>query len=229
MDMKKAVLFLWILICNAALMSFIYGQSSCKVLKPQIAAMYTGPCEDGLANGIGEATGEDFYKGEFVKGLPDGKGTYIWKNGATYIGEWKKGLRNGNGTFSFKNNGRDSTLVGKWKNDKYLGNPNIPRYVIEYRNSIVRVSFMKIGERPFVRFVFSRNGNESKEIDNLLMQGSSGSETILTTFTGFEQVSFPFKGKVTFNAPNSFRTVILSCELRFSILEPGSWLVTMYY
>ena len=72
-------------------MTYLYGQTSeCKVLKPEISGTYVGSCKQGLASGEGEATGIDFYKGEFVKGLPHGKGTYIWKNGATYTGDWKR-------------------------------------------------------------------------------------------------------------------------------------------
>ena len=209
--------------------SMLCAQNTCKVLKPEISVSYTGPCKQGLADGIGEATGDDYYKGDFVKGLPDGKGTYIWKNGATYNGEWKKGLRDGTGTYSFKSEGKDSVLVGKWKNDKYLGNPAVALYAVEYRNSIGRVSFIRVGDRPYVRYKFSRNGAESMGISNLLMQGSSGFESTSASFTGFEEVTFPFKGKVTFNAPNSFMTSMLTCELRFVINTPGSWIVTMFY
>ena len=226
--MKKAFGFFFVLIL-CSLLSQSSAQTSCRVLKPQIDGTYTGDCKDGLAEGKGEATGIDFYKGEFVKGLPDGKGIYIWKNGATYEGQWKKGLRDGTGTYSHKIEGKDSILIGKWKKDEYLGNPNSPRYTVEYTNSLARVSIMKVGDRQFIQYKFSRNGIESNNISNLLMQGSSGTETILPLFTGFERVTFPFKGKLTFNAPNAFQTVTLSCELRFTIYEPGAWIVTMYY
>lgn len=210
--------------------SMIAAQSNCKVMKVEISASYTGECKQGLANGMGEATGEDFYKGEFVKGLPDGKGNYIWKNGAVYKGDWKKGLRDGKGEYSVKVNGKDSILVGNWFEDKFIGNtkPPVP-YVIEYRNSIGRVSCIRVGDRPYVKYKFSRSGGEQNTINNLLLQGSSGSESNLASFTGFEQVTFPFKGKVSFNAPNAFQTSILTCELRITINQPGSWIVTISY
>jgi hypothetical protein len=209
--------------------SALNAQPTCKVLKPEISATYIGSCMQGLADGEGEAKGEDFYKGEFVKGLPDGTGTYIWKNGATYKGEWKKGLRDGNGIYSYKSNAKDSVLAGKWKNDKYLGNPNNAHYVVEYRNNIGRVSFIRVGDRPYVKYRFSRNGIDSNIISNILMQGSSGSESNSASFTGFEQVNFPFKGRITFNAPNNFQSAILTCELRLVINEPGSWIVTVFF
>jgi hypothetical protein len=210
--------------------SMISAQDDCKVLKVEISASYLGECKQGLANGLGEAKGEDYYKGEFSKGYPDGKGTYIWKNGAVYKGDWKRGLRDGKGEYSVKVNGKDSILVGKWFEDKFIGNTNPPsQYVIEYRNSIGRVSFIRVGDRPYVKYKFSRYGEESNNINNLLMQGSSGSENTSISFTGFEQVTFPFKGKVTFSAPSSFMTSVLTCELRFIINQPGSWVVTMFY
>ncbi|MGB8491254.1 MAG: hypothetical protein WCE64_09355 [Bacteroidales bacterium] len=227
--MKKIFgIFVVLILCS--LLSLSSAQTSCRVLKPQIDGSYTGECRNGLAEGKGEATGVDFYKGDFVKGLPDGKGVYIWKNGATYDGQWKKGLRDGTGTYSHKTDGgKDTVLTGKWKKDEYLGNPNSPRYSFEYRNSISRVSVVKVGDRPYIQYKFSRNGKESNNISNLLMQGSSGTETSLPSFTGFERVSFPFKGKLTFNAPNAFQTASMSCELRFTIYEPGAWIVTLYY
>lgn len=226
--MKKAFMITSVLIIIAGLAG-LNAQTNCRVLKPEISETYIGSCKQGLAEGKGEAKGEDFYKGEFSKGLPDGEGTYIWKNGARYKGEWKRGMRNGNGTYSSKANGKDSTLVGKWENDIYLGNPNVPAYVVEYRNGVGRVSCMRVGDRPYVKFVFSRNGGESNNISNLLMQGSSGSESLMPSFTGYEQVTFPFRGKVNFNAPNSFYSATLTCELRLSINKPGSWIVTIFY
>jgi hypothetical protein len=206
------------------------AQSSCKVLKPEIAGSYTGSCKQGFADGEGEAKGEDYYKGNFAKGLPEGKGTYIWKNGAVYKGEWRKGMRNGNGTYTSKGESKDTVLSGKWRNDIFIGNPNSSQqYLVEYRNGVGRVSFIKVGERPYIKYVFSRNGGENNNISNLLMQGSSGQEKTQTSFTGFEQVTFPFRGKVNFSAPNAFNTAILTCELRFVVNEPGSWLVTISY
>jgi hypothetical protein len=125
--------------------------------------------------------------------------------------------------------GRDSVISGAWKEDKYIGERPVAPYVIEYRNSIGRVTCMKVGERPYVKYKFSRNGGESNNISNLVMQGSSGSESNSASFSGFEQVIFPFKGKVVFYAPNAFMAATLTCEVRITINEPGSWIVTMFY
>jgi len=226
--MQRKILFTGITII------FLFGtiinaQDNCKVLKSSIGGQYTGSCKKGLADGTGEAVGIDRYKGEFKKGLPDGNGTYIWQNGETYTGEWKKGFREGEGKYTYKYMRGDSVISGTWKEDKFIGELALAPYVIEYRKSISRVSCIKVGERPYVKFKFALNGGESNDIVDLLLQGSSGSESNTTSFTGFEQIIFPFKGKVTFQAPNAFRTGMLTCELRFVINEPGSWIITMFY
>ncbi len=209
-----------------------YGlaQGDCKVLLPALAGKYTGDCKSGLADGMGEAVGEDFYKGEFNKGLPNGEGTYLWKNGATYTGEWKKGKRHGSGKYEYRTREKDSVLAGEWRNDKFIGAQQIRPYVIEYRTGVGRVSCMRIGDRPYVKYKFSRGGGESYSlISNLLLQSNSGSEKIAPDFTGYENVTFPFSARMTFNAPNAFYTASIFCELRLTINEPGAWLVTISF
>ncbi len=207
--------------------SVIYAQDGCKVLLPRIATSYTGPCKKGLADGMGEAVGADRYKGEFKKGYPDGKGTYIWQNGETYIGEWSKGLRSGEGTYTFKYMDRDSIVAGQWRDDKFIGAVALAPYVIEYRNGVGRISCIRTGDRPYVKYVFSR-----PDLYNMILQGSSGQENISynsSGFTGFEQVTFPFKGNVKFDAPSALMTTVLKCELRLTINQPGAWVVNISY
>ena len=208
--------------------SVIFAQDDCKVLNSSIGVSYNGSCKKGLAEGTGEAMGVDRYKGEFKKGLPDGEGTYFWLTGEIYAGEWRKGLREGNGKYSYKYMDRDTVISGIWKKDKYIGEVELAPYIIEYRNGISRVSCIKVGGRPYVKFKFALNGAESNDISNLLIQGSSGSESNTTEFTGFEQIVFPFSGRVTFQAPNAFRAAMITCELRFVINEPGSWIISMF-
>lgn len=221
--MKRMVLMLsiFILTCYA---SCVIAQDDCLVLVPRIGVTYTGSCRKGLANGQGEAIGLDHYIGEFKRGYPEGFGTYRWQTGETYVGEWQKGLRNGQGTYTYKYIDRDTTITGLWKDDKYVGLEEIKPYQIEYRSGIGRVSCFRTGDRPYVRYVFSR-GN----ISNLIMQGSSGTENFITSFTGYDQVKFPFKGTLKFTAPNAWMTAMLICELRLTINQPGAWVVTISY
>jgi hypothetical protein len=62
---------------------------------------YQGDCDQDteLAPGQGEARGADSYIGYFVKGKPDGKGTYTWENGARLDGNFKDGKAYGIGVF----------------------------------------------------------------------------------------------------------------------------------
>ena len=62
---------------------------------------YQGDCDDKteLAQGQGEARGADSYVGYFLKGRPDGKGTYTWENGARIEGSFKEGKAHGPGVY----------------------------------------------------------------------------------------------------------------------------------
>lgn len=212
-------------------MGSIYAQNTCKVLLPRIGDSYTGECKDGLANGTGEAYGVDQYRGDFRKGLPDGMGTYIWQTGDKYEGQWKKGLRDGKGTYTTQYMGRDSLQTGIWKNDVFAGAEVLPPYVIKYRNNLGRVTCMKMGNTPhYVKFKFSRSGESSTVlISNLMTSGSSGSESLTNDMVGYENIDFPFEGRLKFTAPNAFNTALLDCELRFLINEPGAWTLTIFY
>lgn len=209
----------------------IYAQTDCKVLNPRIGDSYNGSCKNGLADGKGEALGVDQYNGEFKKGLPEGKGTYIWQSGEKYEGSWKKGLKDGEGKYTFKYEGRDSILTGIWKEDIYVGAKTVAPYVVQYLSGISRVSCIRAGEVPYVNYKFSRSGGKAEENDimNLTFQGSTGQESVQTNFVGFEQVTFPFEGKVRFEAPNTLNTATVNYELRLLINQPGSWTVTINF
>ena len=153
MNMKRMILLTGILLIPSFI-SIIYAQDECIVLLPRIAVTYEGSCRKGLADGQGEAIGIDHYIGEFRKGYPEGVGTYKWQTGETYVGEWSKGQRHGEGKYTFKYMERDSVLAGRWKEDKYIGLPDIEPYVIEYRNGIGRVTCIRTGDRPYVKYVF---------------------------------------------------------------------------
>lgn len=205
------------------------AQIGCKVLVPGLAGNYSGDCKNGLADGTGEALGEDFYKGEFVKGYPEGQGIYMWKSGAKYTGEWKKGMRHGKGRYEFTYHDKDSILIGEWKNDKYMDMKTPPPYIIEYRSGIGRVTCFREGDRPYVKYRFLRAGGETSSLNGLEMQSSSGTEKIFPEFTGYEQVEFPFRGKLTFTAPNAWYSAMINYELRLTINQPGAWIVTISY
>lgn len=218
----KAIHFFSVLFFLSTTILSAYGQD-CKVLKSEISLHYDGECKKGLAHGKGEATGVDNYVGEFKKGLPNGKGTYKWATGEIYIGEWGKGLRHGNGEYTSLVNGKDSTIVGKWANDKYIGTGVREReYRIVYKNNISRVNINPVGEGNSLRIRIIRGGVEIA-VQGLLISGDSGSTRNASSFLGYENMEYPFEGRISFMAMNLMNSVMLTYELRFEIYKPGNY------
>ena len=81
---------------------------------------YQGDCDEEteLAQGQGEARGADSYLGSFVKGRPDGKGTYTWANGARLDGNFKDGKAHGIGVFV---SAKGVRFEGQFANGKLAG------------------------------------------------------------------------------------------------------------
>ncbi len=70
----------------------ITPQQTCSVADPKLQGHYQGDCQNGKAQGLGKAIGKDMYEGEFVQGLPHGKGTYTWADGERFVGSFDKGI-----------------------------------------------------------------------------------------------------------------------------------------
>ena len=91
------------LVCGAVLMVLAPPVMShdCRVRDAYLRGAYEGDCDERteMAQGKGEAKGADTYVGHFVKGRPDGKGTYTWENGAHLEGAFKAGKANGSGVY----------------------------------------------------------------------------------------------------------------------------------
>ena len=85
----------------------------CRVLDSELQGRYTGPCLNGLAEGIGEASGAAHYRGGFDAGRKHGKGVKTWPNGDRYEGDFVEDRREGIGTYVW---GR-----GKWQGERYEG------------------------------------------------------------------------------------------------------------
>jgi hypothetical protein len=79
---------------------------------------------------------ETTYVGDQKNGQPDGKGVLTDTIGNVFKGSFKKGKKEGYGELTIKNAiGKDSTLVGYWKKDQYVG-------LYEFPYKIVSKSYM---------------------------------------------------------------------------------------
>lgn len=93
----------------------------------------------GFTNNIAAQTNtqkETTYVGEQKNGIPDGKGVLTDTIGNVFKGSFKRGKKEGYGELTIKNAiGKDSTLVGYWKKDQYVG-------LYEFPYKIVSKSYM---------------------------------------------------------------------------------------
>lgn len=195
-------------------------QSDCKVNMPEISESYTGECRKGLAHGMGTARGVDYYEGHFVKGLPDGKGTYKWAQGNYYEGEWKKGLKEGYGKMVYG----DSIVTGFWKKDKYQGEKLMAPYKITQSMNVSRATIKKsAGSVPGVRIRIMQGGIDNTVIEDLSIAYDSGQESRVGNDYFVQYVTFPLYVKVLFKTWNNLRTGKLNVIFEFTINEPGAW------
>ena len=76
------------------------------------------------------------YVGDQKNGLPDGNGVLTDTSGNVFKGSFKKGKKEGYGELSYKTiYDRDTTLVGYWKKDQYIG-------MYEYPFKVISKSYM---------------------------------------------------------------------------------------
>mmetsp|Transcript_33550 Transcript_33550/g.58754 ORF Transcript_33550/g.58754 Transcript_33550/m.58754 type:complete len:192 (+) Transcript_33550:230-805(+) len=77
---------------------------------------YLGEIKRGKPHGKGtmkyRRSNTHMYIGDWVQGLKEGYGVYVWKDGDKYEGEWKKDLRHGRGS-QIWDDGR--SYVGEWR------------------------------------------------------------------------------------------------------------------
>lgn len=205
-----------------------YGQTDCRVLKPEISLIYKGECKNGLAHGNGSASGRDNYEGEFRKGYPQGQGIYTWSSGEVYDGAWKKGMRHGNGEYSFFINGKDSVTYGQWVNDVFVGISESNAVKVIMKRNVVRYNAQRkgIGNQVFVKIMM--HGVLNTDVEDLMFISNRGSEVQYNQFVGYEQVEFPFWGKVTYRTWNQLKTIQVEVLFEFEIIYPGNWELTIY-
>jgi len=201
----------------------LYSQEKCVVLKPEISGTYTGKCKNGLANGKGIAVGTDRYEGFFVKGLPQGDGTYTWSTGETYSGEWVEGMRHGIGKYTSTIDGKTVVSDGVWQKDQYAG-PKPPKPNVVYNSGVDRYNFQKKNTtKSRVLIDFYQSGTRNLGISNLDISTSSGAETKLGQSVGYDYIVFPVTIKLMYTTWNKFHTMPVNVKFEFEISEPGDW------
>lgn len=211
-----------------------YGNAfsqKCDVLKESLKGTYTGDCKKGKASGQGKAVGTDTYEGEFKSGLPNGEGTYTWKNGNVYKGSFSKGLMDGKGNLTLKRpNATDSIVEGFWKNDVYMGKYEHP-YTVFNKSSAIDQADVRYKKDDNNRIIFnvgntsagaaSFQGSSSAKVDDLIMFSGSIGRTDITSSspkriqTTVYDVMFPARMKVVIGGDNF--------EVEFR--EPGTYTV----
>jgi hypothetical protein len=215
--MVKKVIFIIVL----AIGSIAYSQQGdCKVIKPEISASYTGGCKNGLAQGKGVAKGIDSYEGQFNKGLPSGKGKYTWADGTYYDGHWEDGYRQGAGKMVYK----DSTVVGYWKKDKYIGDKWLAPYEVISSTGVTRSTFTQSeGTRQGVRIKILWNGKENKDLTDFNFGYDSGNEYRSGSIYGLDNVKFPLNVKLRYTTWDKMHTSQIPVSFECVINDPGVW------
>jgi hypothetical protein len=215
--MTRAIFIIVFIIASACLSA---QNSDCQVNIPELAGTYQGGCKNGLANGKGIAKGTDSYEGQFVRGLPDGRGTYTWANGFYYQGDWKAGQREGRGKMVYP----DSVITGYWKNNSYIGKEQPVPYKIISTLSVARYSVNKTKEvSPGVRLRLMQGGMDNLSIEDFSMFCDSGSDYRNGNFYGLENVRFPAHVKIKYRSWNQLRTQQFNVIFEVEFIEPGTW------
>ncbi|MBS1620291.1 MAG: hypothetical protein JSS80_01530 [Bacteroidetes bacterium] len=211
-----------------------FAQQDCKVAKESLQGTYTGDCKKGKANGKGKAVGTDTYEGEFKSGLPDGEGTYTWKDGSVYTGHFSKGMMDGKGNLVVKRpEHSDSIVDGYWKKDSYIGKNEYPYKVYSKTGGIYEMEFdYKRDDVSQIIFNISntaaggatfQSGSRSLKVDDIQMyMGSIGRMDI----TG----SSPKRVQTTVynvNYPARMKVVVGGDDFDVEFREPGKYTVNV--
>ncbi len=239
--------FTWMLfksfLITAYFISLFYKQTNaqdCTVSISSLSGKYEGECKKGKADGMGKATGEDYYDGKFKSGYPDGRGKYVWKNGNWYDGEWSKGLKNGTGTMEYKlfkadSSFKDSTVTGFWKKDKYIGLYEKPYTLVKKTVHITDVACQRMNDtrNQVELFLNSETGNLNTSFgggqvarpeitDIQIVTGTYMRKTVNDNYGKkigylFEEVTFPFRAIYSINYGKDM--------FELDISEAGKWTV----
>ncbi len=207
----------------------VFGQNTCRVLMEQISRTYGGGCRNGLAHGMGKATGIDKYEGAFRRGLPHGLGTYTWANGDVYNGQWRNGKRHGKGTFISQQNDEMTKKTGSWVNDSFLGEDEVAAFTTGHIFNLERYAVRRTGEgnRVLVNFYYmGRQGQWPADFDFKIGSGFSQREGLAM---GYDGVNFPAKILITYTVPDKLgRGLAIPVRFEITINQPGQWEIRLH-
>ena len=68
-----------------------------------------------------------------------------------------------------------------------------------------------------------------KDIVSLSGQHSSGNELRQNSFFGYEQVEYPFEGRLILSINNKLRTNTYTAEFNYTIYKSGKWVIIINY
>ncbi|MBC2769834.1 MORN repeat-containing protein [Pusillimonas minor] len=119
---------------------------ACRVFDPELQGDYAGGCENGLAQGQGQAKGAAgaLYQGQFVAGKKHGYGVKLYPNGDGYAGHWENDMRHGHGRYEYGKASpwRGDVYQGGWQNDRqhgkgtYIFSPSGDRYTATFDQGV---------------------------------------------------------------------------------------------
>ncbi len=122
-----------------------------------------------------------------------------------------------------KVNENDSIQDGIWEKDEYKG-PKPKNPYVSYKSGVDRYNFKKnITPQNRVLIDITQNGVRNRQISNLLMTASSGSETKVGESVGYDFINFPVSIRISYKTTNKLQTVFYQVEFEFEIYEPGDW------
>lgn len=225
--MKKIIRYSLIL-ALILIVQVLFSQNKCVVLKSSISGQYKGKCKNGLAHGRGTAAGIDTYEGLFIKGLPQGEGTYTWADGSSYSGEWAEGMRHGVGTYRTNIEGEKFVQEGLWQKDMYKGkSPDKP--IVTYKSGVDRYNFKKSNsfEQRVMVDIF-KSGSRNQGISNFSMISSSGQDIKVSQSVGYTNVVFPVTVKIFYTTASKLNSSFFNVNFEFIISEPGDWTVELH-
>lgn len=233
--MKAFTLFTPVILVALSLSPAKIFSQNCKVLKAEISGIYTGECKKGKAAGKGKAIGTDSYDGDFVAGLPHGRGTYTWANGNVFNGEFLNGKKEGKGILVIKReNLKDSTVEGYWENDRYIGKTGAPWRMIYKSKLINEVEVEKKNDKFHrITFVITNTSGGAQDVTGEEMERLKVDE--VQAITGqFGRLSHnDIHAKKTesyiddINFPFRFKAMIGSEEIEFEFREEASYVISL--